>query len=83
MEISFVMTQTLEKCLCVKCYSSVKPQSDRLVEDKQAHTSHKMKNSVKSFCTFFFIDRQSQILVILVVLLRSCVLRVAKTISVT
>ena len=48
------MTQRLEKCLCVKCYSSVKPQSDRLVEDKQAHTSHKMKNAVKSFCAPFY-----------------------------
>ena len=49
------MTQRLEKCICVKCCSSVKPQSDRLVEDKQAHTSHKMKNSVKSFCASFLL----------------------------
>ena len=54
-DLSFVMTQRLEKCLCVKCYSSVKPQSDRLVEDKQAHTSHKMKNSDKSLDASFLL----------------------------
>ena len=44
------MTQRQEKSFCVKCYSSVKPQSDRLVEDKP-QSDRRLKVFVHLYCS--------------------------------
>ena len=51
-DLSFVMTQRLEKCFCVQCYFSVKPQSDRLVEDKFEVLSRSLRGLVSPLLSF-------------------------------